>query len=84
MIIHNSVIHLEIAMAVHTSVEMVLTIITMGTGVIRTGTIIEVSAVEIHMGHQEVFPDLFGHLILLRFFTHHRCGLSVVTLDFMN
>lgn len=83
MIIHSSVIRLEIVMAVNTSVEMVLTIITMGTGMIRTGIIIELLVVEIHMCHQELLQDLYGRLhllILLSFFIHHQCGHLVVPL----
>ncbi|KAL5074883.1 hypothetical protein RYX36_013867, partial [Vicia faba] len=43
VIIHSSVILLEIAVVVHISVEMVLTIITMGTGVTKTGIVVEIS-----------------------------------------
>lgn len=85
MIIRSIVIRLGIVMVVHTNAEMVLTIITMGTGA-KTGIIIEVSAVEIPMCLQELFRDLYGHLrllTLLSFFIHHQCRLLVATLDFM-
>jgi hypothetical protein len=58
VIIHISVIHLEIVMVVHISVEMVLTIITMGTGVIKTGTIVAISMAEICMCRQEFLQEL--------------------------
>jgi len=85
MIIRSIVIRLEIGMVVHTNAEMVLTIITMGTGA-KTGIIIEVSAVEMAMCLQELFQDLYGHLrllTLLSFFILHQCGLLVATLDSM-
>jgi len=85
MIIRSSVIRLEIEMVVHISAEMVLTIITMGTGA-KNGIIIEVSEVEIPMSLHELFQDLYGHLrllTLLNFFIHHQCGLLVAILDSM-
>jgi hypothetical protein len=59
VIINSSVIHLDIVMVVHISVEMVLTtIITMGTGVIKTGTIVEITMVETCTCHQEFLQEL--------------------------
>ena len=62
-IIHSSPIHLGTEMVVHISGGMVLTIITMGTGVnktvgIRTGIIIEILMVETLVFLQEMFQDL--------------------------
>ena len=86
MIIHSSVIHLDIVMVVHITVGMVLIIITMETDVIKTGILIEVSMVETPICHQELLLDLQGRLhllILLSLFTHHQLGHLVATLDSM-
>jgi hypothetical protein len=61
---HNTGIHSGIGMVVHIHAEMVLTIITMGTGVIRTAEIRtrmlirEISMVETIIGLQDLFHSL--------------------------